>query len=154
MMKHWIDLFAVAPFAVNPSAVDLSAGDRPSPGRFHVSHVSPVAGRLGVAIASSLAALVGFVPIAQAQERQPSAPFSVQVELSPVSPEHSNLPERPALEPAAAMPAPADPPSPNTIGQIDTQRPELPFSDVPPDHWAYEALLYLSTGGRSPRSVP
>lgn len=25
---------------------------------------------------------------------------------------------------------------------------ELPFNDVPPDHWAYEALLFLSTGSR------
>jgi len=148
MMKHWMNLL------MDRLAVDLLAGDRPVPSRFRLS---VAAGRMGVAIASSLAAWVGFVPIAQAQERQPSAPFSVQMELRPGSPENANLQELPAPEPGAAMPAPANSPSPSSVGQIDPQRPELPFSDVPPDHWAYEALLYLSTGstgGRSPRSSP
>jgi hypothetical protein len=133
-------------FAVNPVA-----GDRPSSLRFRRFADARWA---GVAAASSLAAFAGFVPLALAQERPSATPLPVQIELSPTSPENSEPQALPALElPATVLTPETDAPQ-NPVGQIDTQRPELPFSDVPPDHWAYEALLYLSTGGRSPRSIP
>lgn len=140
MVKLWIDQFAVDP----------SAGDRPVLSCFKIS---VAAGRIGMAIASSLATFAGFVPLALAQERPSAAPLPLQIERSPASPENPDLQGLPTLEPAAE-PAPASDARQDSLGQIDTQRPELPFSDVPPDHWAYEALLYLSTGGRSPRSSP
>ncbi|QKD81819.1 hypothetical protein HPC62_06060 [Thermoleptolyngbya sichuanensis A183] len=136
------------------------AGDRPFPKHFRFAAAATWA---GVSIASSLAAWASFVPLAQAQEqaqnRQPSASIPVQIELSPASPAISDPQGFPALQPLTPVPAPSsdahsDAIGQDSIGQIDTQRPVLPFSDVPPDHWAYEALLYLSTGGRSPRSVP
>ncbi|MBF2086918.1 hypothetical protein [Thermoleptolyngbya sp. C42_A2020_037] len=130
------------------------AGDRPFPSRFRLATAVAWA---GISIASSLAAWVCFVPLAQAQERQPSVPFPAQIEPSPASSEMAGS-QVPSPEPLPLAPALAsdaqDSPEQGSIGQIDTQRPALPFSDVPPDHWAYEALLYLSTGGRSPRSVP
>ncbi|MDG2616305.1 hypothetical protein P7L53_08610 [Thermoleptolyngbya sichuanensis XZ-Cy5] len=136
------------------------AGDRPFPKHFRLAAAATWA---GVSIASSLAAWASFVPLAQAQEqaqdRQPSALIPVQIELSPASPAISDPQGFPALQPLTPVPtlsndAHSDAIGRDFTGQIDTQRPVLPFSDVPPDHWAYEALLYLSTGGRSPRSVP
>ncbi|WOB44035.1 hypothetical protein HNI00_13405 [Thermoleptolyngbya oregonensis NK1-22] len=144
---------------VDQAAVNPLAGDRPFLKHFRLAAAATWA---GVSIASSLAAWASFVPLAQAQEqshdRQPSASIPVQIELSP-SPVISDPQGFPALQPLPPVPAPssdgrADTIGQDSIGQIDTQRPVLPFSDVPPDHWAYEALLYLSTGGRSPRSVP
>jgi hypothetical protein len=155
---------------VDQAAMNPLAGDRPFPKHFRLAAAATWA---GVSIASSLAAWASFVPLAQAQEqaqnRQPSASIPVQIELSPASSAMSDPQGFPALQPLAPVPAPSseahsdaigqdsiapDSLRQDSIGQIDTQRPVLPFSDVPPDHWAYEALLYLSTGGRSPRSVP
>lgn len=149
---------------ISQFAVNLFAGDRPFPNCFRFAAAAAWA---SLSIASSLAASVGFVPVAQAQENQPSVPFPVQTERNPASSEMAGSqvpsPEPPTFSPALASDVQGSPElgsigqdliESGSIGQIDAQRPALPFSDVPPDHWAYEALLYLSTGGRSPRSTP
>jgi hypothetical protein len=52
-----------------------------------------------------------------------------------------------AIAPAWANPLPSDNPAETpveSLTQADPPQLVLPFTDVPPDHWAYEALLNLA----------
>jgi hypothetical protein len=100
-----------------------------------------------MAIAISLVS--GFSMAAEAQV-SPRNRASVPVQTPQAAPTDLDSPSDdtpdPSLEAEVSEPdsstSPSIPMSPS-ISQV-----ELPFSDVSPDHWAYEALLFLSTGHR------
>jgi len=103
-------------------------------------------GWMAIAIAIPMAGLVvsGFNRMATAQQPDPGSEAARYGEAASPQPEalapqsdptNPPLPVVPTVPPAAQVQ-----PSPSQV--------ELPFTDVPPDHWAYEALLFLSTGSR------
>ena len=115
-----------------------------------------------VAIAASVALVSGLSSVALAQERESSLPVVTPASRTPaIAPvETLGNPLVPAQDSSGLDSASENSILPAPVGDgvseapINAQRPELPFSDVSPDHWAYEALLYLSTGGRSPEIRP
>ncbi|GAB4152166.1 MAG: hypothetical protein Fur0046_31680 [Cyanobacteria bacterium J069] len=128
------------------------------------------AGLSWVAIAAGVALVLGFSSVALAQVVESSEPVvtpptvtppTVDAPIAPVPPlgnAWTPVQDSSGLTPASensensVLPAPVG--DGVSAGQINAQRPELPFSDVSPDHWVYEALLYLSTGERSPQASP
>lgn len=100
----------------------------------------PIGQRSILAIATSLGITCWLGIAAQAQSLPTQPPSATHPDLGPAF-----LPEEDEGRVSAGVDASGgeEPVSPRSMGQAT-----LPFSDVPPDHWAYEALLYLSTGDR------
>lgn len=103
----------------------------------------------GGSVARAIILVSGFSMVAEAQVSQQNRQFASEqtpqiapTELPPApndAADSSNAIETRVPESPASSTIPMSP----SISQV-----ELPFSDVSPDHWAYEALLFLSTGHR------
>lgn len=101
-----------------------------------------------MAIAITLVSGFGIAAEAQvSQQNTESAPIEASQTVSDTVPasEPATLTSQEAVTFPESSPSPdsSNIPVRPSISQV-----ELPFSDVSPDHWAYEALLFLSTGNR------
>jgi len=95
----------------------------------------------GIAIAITLTLTGGIAATAQTTES--ADPSSPQPSTAPTLQELPVPQDLPSPSPSSAQDAPESAQGLSSPSQV-----ELPFTDVSPDHWAYEALLFLSTGSR------
>ncbi len=79
--------------------------------------------------------------LSSAEPTEPRLMQSSEGRVNPPSPSNNTLNVQPVLDSPVfvEMPEATSP----TLAQT-----QLRFTDVSPDHWAYEALLFLSTGSR------
>lgn len=100
-------------------------------------------------MAIAITLVSGFSMAAEAQVSQQNTE-AVPVEAPPAARETPVSRSETATS-AVQEPVPAESSPPNSANvpvRSSISQVELPFSDVSPDHWAYEALLFLSTGHR------
>ncbi|MBD1912387.1 MULTISPECIES: hypothetical protein [unclassified Leptolyngbya] len=98
-------------------------------------------------IAIAITLVSGFSMAAEAQVSQQDTESTPIEVLQPVP--EASVPASDEVTPPNSVVTSPDQPASSTVPLSPSiSQVELPFSDVSPDHWAYEALLFLSTGSR------